>query len=133
MAATNPNDPCAKGPVTCCLDDISIGDGARVRLDALRNAVIALKDKDYRGLEKVFARKLLNHRYDKDQIKKITDYLKTCWFDQKSGWWPSFQPIAPIYAEGLLRAMKPERKCASLSKGFRKPPRRENLRRREPS
>lgn len=105
MAATNPNDPCAKGPVTYCLDEISVGDDARVRLDALRQAVIDLKDNDYRGLEKVFAKKLFNKFYNKEQIKKITGYLKNCWFDEKTGWWPSFQPIAPIYAEGLLRAL----------------------------
>jgi hypothetical protein len=105
MAATNPNDPCAKGPVTYCLDELSTRDDAHARLDALRAAIIRLKEKQYRGLEKVFATHLFKDFYNKEQVKKITNYLKSCWFDEKSGWWPSFQPIAPIYAEGLLTAL----------------------------
>lgn len=105
MAATNPNDPCAKGPITYCLDEMSTGKDARSRLSALADACVKLKSKNYQGLEQVFATHLLKYCYNKEQVKKIAAYLKECWFNEKTGWWPSFQPIAPIYAEGLLKTL----------------------------
>ena len=105
MGFWNPNDPVAKGPVTSCLDALSVRDDARARLDELRKAIIALRPREFRGLEKVFARYLFTSFYDKSKIRKSTHYLRTYWFDEKTGWWPSFQPIAPIYARGLLRGL----------------------------
>lgn len=105
MGAFNPNDPVAKGPLTCCLDALSVRDDARARLDDLRKAIIGLRARKFSGLEKVFARYLFRHFYDRPKVGKITDYLSTYWFDEKTGWWPSSQPIAPIYALGLLHGL----------------------------
>ena len=99
------NDPVAKGPVTRCLDELSVRADARARLTELRKAIITLRTKEFRGLENIFASHLFRDFYNKRQIRKITDYLRTYWFDEETGWWPSFQPIAPIYALGLLRGL----------------------------
>ena len=118
MGFMDPNVPVAKGPVTYCLDELSTRKDARQRLDNLRVAIIGLKTKEFRGLEEVFAEHLLAHIYrgpKKKNIKKVTDYLKSYWFDEKTGAWPHFQPIAPIYANGLLKTLN-----ASL--GARRPP-----------
>ena len=105
MAGFAPNDPVAKGPVTVCLDQISTGKDARARLERLRREIIALERAHYRGLEGVFAEHLFAGFYNADQIRRITEYLKRYWFDEETGWWPAFQPIAPIYALGLVQTL----------------------------
>lgn len=121
MGFWEPYAPAAKGPVTFCLDELSKRPDARQRLGELRDAIIDLGGKGksgkgggFRGLEKVFAKHLLAHIYrdpkdpakpDKTKIDKVTKYLKTSWFDEETGWWPHFQPIAPIYAHGLLKTL----------------------------
>ena len=105
MAFVGPNDPVAKGAVTYCLDQISVRPDARELLDALRRAIAALHGADFRGLERVFAEHLLRHVYDANGVTSITNYLRQYWFDEATGWWPAFQPIAPIYARGLLQTL----------------------------
>lgn len=104
MAGFGVNDSVAKGPVTICLDQISIQANARARLEALRRALVALAPQ-YGGLETVFAEHLFKDFYTPDQIAKLSEYLKRYWFDVETGWWPVFQPIAPIYALGLLQTL----------------------------
>jgi hypothetical protein len=98
-------DSVAKGPVPRCLDDISGRQNARERLVALRQGILGLRDQSYRGLEKVFATHLFQGFYSAEQTEQITRYLATNWFSQATGWWPAFQPIAPIYATGLLQTL----------------------------
>ena len=99
--------PVAKGPVLRCLDALSVRDDARSRLDKLQTEIIGLRGQEFQGLEGVFDRFLftVTGLYPRDQIDKITAHLKTHWFSQETGWWPWFQPIAPIYALGLLRTL----------------------------
>jgi len=98
-------DSVAKGPVTRCLDDLSVRPNARDSLVALRQGILELRDQSYRGLEEVFATSLFPGFYTAEQIEHITRYLGTNWFSQATGWWPAFQPIAPIYAIGLLQTL----------------------------
>ena len=95
----------AKGPVPRCLDDLSVRPDARERLAALRQGILGLRDQSYRGLEQVFATYLFRGFYSAEQAEQITRYLATNWFSQATGWWPAFQPIAPIYAVGLLQTL----------------------------
>ena len=105
MAFAGPNDSVAKGPVTVCLDQMSVRVDARARLEALRQAIINLAPAGYRGLEGVFAQYLFPGFYDGDQIARLSEYLGRYWFSEATGWWPEFQPIAPIYATGLLHTL----------------------------
>lgn len=109
MGPVQPDDPAAKGPVTECLDAISVASDARNRLTTLQQAIFDIQAVNFRGLEDVFARHLFQEFYTADQIVSIVEYLRTNWFTE-TGWWPSFQPIAPIYALGLLQTLR-----ASLS------------------
>ena len=104
MAFVAPNDPVGKGPVTVCLDDLSTGANARADLERLRNAIVAIGP-SFQGLENVFAQHLLPVRYSAQQIPRITAYLREFWFDEATGWWPTFQPIAPVYAMGVIQTI----------------------------
>jgi hypothetical protein len=99
------DDPVAKGPVTRCLDELSTRPDGRERLTVLRQAIRDIGGQEFHGLEEVFARYLFPDFYDRDQIRRITEYLRTYWFSQATGWWPAFQPIAPIYGLGLLQSL----------------------------
>ena len=105
MAFVNLNDSVAKGAVTWCLDKLSVRPDARDRLTELRDGIAALRGENFRGLERVFAERLFNYFYDPDQVASITRYLRQYWFDEATGWWPAFQPIAPVYALGLLQTL----------------------------
>lgn len=104
MAFAGPNDSVAKGPVTVCLDRMSIAADARPRLEALRSAIAALAQ-GYQGLEGAFAQYLFPGFFTADLIAQLSDYLGRNWFSEATGWWPAFQPIAPIYATGLLHTL----------------------------
>lgn len=105
MALLPIHDPVAKGAVTRCLDALSIQADARPRLEVLRAAVIGLRDRQFVGLEAVFAEHLFREFYTAGQIAAITAYLGRYWFSEETGWWPGFQPVAPIYAHGLIQAL----------------------------
>lgn len=105
MALLPLHDPVAKGAVTRCLDAVSIQTDARPRLERLRSAIIGLRDQQFARLEAVFAEHLFRNIYTADQIAAITAYLARYWFSEETGWWPAFQPIAPIYAQGLIQAL----------------------------
>jgi len=105
MAFAGPNDSVAKGPVTVCLDQMSIRDDARPRLEALRQAIMALAPAGYRGLEGAFTQYLFPGFFNAEQIARLSEHLGRYWFSEATGWWPEFQPIAPIYATGLLHTL----------------------------
>jgi hypothetical protein len=105
MGFAPPDDPVAKGPVTRCLDELSVDNDARRKLTALRQALIGLQGSGFDGLERVFAEHLFRPYYPQDQVDALTAYLKTNWFSPETGWWSHYQPIAPIYALGLIQAL----------------------------
>jgi len=100
--------PCVKGPVTYCLDVLSARPDARELLQRLGDAIAGLRHIEFRGLHEVFARYLLSPVLGGRDVAKLTDYLKNYWFDEKSGeaFFPSFQPIVPIYAIGMLKTIE---------------------------
>lgn len=105
MGFAPPDSPIAKGPATHCLDELSTGKGARKALTELRKGIASLKSKNFRGLEHVLAERLFAYFYSQASIKKVTEYLGTYWFNEEMGWWQDLQPIAPIYAVGLLKTL----------------------------
>jgi hypothetical protein len=105
MGYAPPSSPVAKGPVLHCLDQLSVRDRAREKLEQLRAEVLRVRARDFRGLEEVFSRSLFTDFYTADQIAMIAAHLRSHWFDETTGWWPPFQPVAPIYALGLLRTL----------------------------
>jgi hypothetical protein len=95
----------SKGPATHCLDQLSIAKGARKGLTDLSKGIASLRSKNFRGLERVFAERLFAPFYSAARIQKVTEYLATYWFNEEMGWWPHLQPIAPIYAVGVLKTL----------------------------
>jgi hypothetical protein len=104
MAFVAPNDPVGKGPVTVCLDRMSTGVNARAKLQLLKEKIFELAP-DFPGLEGVFQQYLLPEIYSPAESTAIANYLKQYWFDEATGWWPTFQPIAPIYAMGVTQTI----------------------------
>lgn len=100
----------AKGPVCAFLDDLSQSKDAAAGLQALANDLGRLKD-SYAGLVGVLDRHLFK-TVEKDRRKVINAYLRDTWFNTKNGWWGHLQPIAPVYAQGLEKAIE-----ESLGKG----------------
>jgi hypothetical protein len=100
--------PCVKGPVTYCLDALSARPDARELLQRLGDAISGLRHIEFRGLQEVFARYLLSPVLGGRDVPGLTEYLKDYWFDEKSGdaFFPNFQPIAPIYATGMLKTIE---------------------------
>ena len=66
-------DSVAKGPVTRCLDNLSVRSDARENLAALRQRILELRDQSYRGLEGVFATYLFPGFYNAGQIEHIVN------------------------------------------------------------
>ncbi|HUK08424.1 MAG TPA: hypothetical protein VLX09_11190 [Stellaceae bacterium] len=98
--------PVLKGPVPHCLERVSKGKGARARLQQLAAAVQAIAPQ-YRGLENVLDENLLIYVFNEKQRKVITEHLRRNWFDDNSpdAFFPG-QPVASIYAKGLLKALE---------------------------
>jgi hypothetical protein len=105
MAFAAKDDPVAKGAVTYCLDALSVDTANGVtRLAALRSAMMAAAP-DFANLAGIFGSNLFPFFYDATQIAAITRHLNDKWFNPATAWWPAFQPIAPIYAHGLLQTL----------------------------
>lgn len=97
--------PCAKGAICFCLDEFSQGRGARARITKLRDAIAALAP-SYEGLAEVFDQYLMSHVIDDaDQRQKIVAHLKKFWFDTDSKPFFPGEPVAKIYAEGVLQTL----------------------------
>lgn len=108
MGPFAPQHPCAKGPLTYCLDELSLKKDAAALMKKLGNEIIRLEPKDFRGLETVFETYLLQEIYrDAAKSAKVAAYLKRFWFDETSPdvFFPEIQPIAPVYALGVLKAL----------------------------
>lgn len=97
--------PCAKGAICYCLDEFSKGRGARSRIAKLRDAIAALAP-SYAGLAKVFDEYLMSHVItDADQRQKIVTHLENFWFEPDSKPFFPDEPVARIYAEGVLETL----------------------------
>src|SRR5262245_59467073 len=104
----DPDWPCAKGPVRFGLDTISSMLDGRARLEQLRNAITALASVNYRGLETALEVHVLRPIYpNPNDAAAVAAHLNQHWFDEtsSSAYFPAFQPIAPIYAEGVITAV----------------------------
>jgi hypothetical protein len=104
MAFAAKDDPVAKGAVTYCLDRLSVQVNGAAHLAALRSAIAAARP-NFTNLADVLGRHLFPFFYNATQIAAITKHLNDKWFNPATAWWPAFQPIAPIYADGLLQTL----------------------------
>lgn len=113
-------DPVAKGPVTYCLDQMSVLDQADRHLQSLADAISRLSGKNFDGLEEAFAEYLFAPIYgDRPAlIEKMTRYLHKCWFGPSSrdSYFPDHPNVARIYATGILKTID-----LSLKGGPKKP------------
>lgn len=97
--------PCAKGAICYCLDEFSKGRGARSRIAKLRDAIAALAP-SYEGLAEAFDQYLLSHVItDAGQRQKIVEHLRKFWFEPDSKPFFPADPVAKIYAEGVLKTL----------------------------
>jgi hypothetical protein len=110
MGKRNRSDPVAKGPVTYCLDHLSTKDDACHALTELSDE-IKNDAPEFLHLVDVIDRKLfVPCGMPGDERLEITKYLRDYWFNEVSpdnevspeAEFRHFQPIAPIYANGLL-------------------------------
>lgn len=108
MGPFAPQSPCAKGPVTYCLDELSTKPNAPDLMKKLGDEIYKIEGNDFRDLEKVLEIYLLQVIYnDPGKSAKVAAYLKKFWFDETSAdvFFPEIQPIAPVYATGLLKTL----------------------------
>jgi hypothetical protein len=113
MGFVSSGKPCGKGPIPFCLDEVSRGGNARTRLQQLSDAVKALPS--YQDLATVLDTHLMAYVPEvASQRPKIVDHLKKNWFDELSpdAYFPG-QPVAEIYAKGLLQAVEVSLKAAT--------------------
>jgi len=102
--------PCAKGWVPHCLELCSRIDRARDYLLGLKKAIEQLSP-GYEGLEQALDDHLIARVIVGDgaieRRRKIREHLKANWFDATSSevFFPQ-QPVARIYAEGLLKTLE---------------------------
>ena len=109
MGPFAPQHPCAKGPVTYCLDELSVKNDAPALMQKLADEITKLEANNFHDLEKALETYLLQVVYN-DAVKsaKVAAYLKQYWFDETSSdvFFPEIQPIAPVYAQGLLKTLE---------------------------
>src|SRR5260370_27612186 len=100
---------CEKGPLPYCLDELSMRSSARDLLKELQSAIESLRRDNFDGLEGVFQRFLFPQAgIPEREAAKLTEYLKQYWFDKRSTnlFFAQFQPIAPLYATGILKTLE---------------------------
>jgi hypothetical protein len=101
--------PCTKGPVPYCLDVVSAQPNARPLLEKLRDEIEKLRKDDFRDLEAVFEKFLFEPaNFGADKSSRARSFLQRHWFNEKSpeAYFPAFQPIAPVYATGVLKTLE---------------------------
>lgn len=101
--------PAIKGAIPECLDAMSRHDNARELMKRLRKEIEALRGNAFRTLTNTFAKYLFAPIYQKPKRSQaITGYLGKYWFDESSEFahFPELQPIAPVYAEGILTTLR---------------------------
>jgi hypothetical protein len=109
MSDTFSQCPCAKGPVLYGLDEMSKSAMARENLERLHRAVEELRARSFSGLENVFESALFTPLNVVPQDRRNwTSALAKYWFDENSpsAYFRTLQPIAPTYAEGVLKTIE---------------------------
>jgi len=108
MSPPPPITPIAKGVVCFCLEEFSKGEGARGRVQALRDAVAALAP-GYGGLAEVLDQYLVRHVFTKVATRqKMLEHLKKYWFDDTEDAFfklPAPVSVSKVYGEGLLKTL----------------------------
>jgi hypothetical protein len=100
--------PAIKGSIPECLDAMSRSGNARDLLKGLQGGIEALRARNFENLTDAFAKFLFAPIFpDTKRARAITAYLKSRWFDHssESAYFPELQPVAPIYAEGVLNTI----------------------------
>jgi hypothetical protein len=98
---------CAKGSILYGLDQLSVSDNAREQLEKLARAIGDTANSDFNDLEKTFDHHLFSPlSLEPARTPANIQYLRR-WFDESSpdALFPEFQPVAPIFAMGVLKAI----------------------------
>ena len=98
----------AKGAVLYGLDQISTHEDARTLLKGLYDAIKAKAYLGFKELDVTFDEYLFTPlKMEAATAAAVSSYLKRCWFDAdlKDAYFWEFQPIAPIFAVGIMRAI----------------------------
>jgi hypothetical protein len=99
----------AKGPVLHFLDEMSRRPDARALLEHLQRALEDKSRSNFSNVHEAFDQHLFSPlSVGSATIAGISGYLKKHWTDEKSSdtYFPEFQPVAPIVAEGLLKTLE---------------------------
>lgn len=97
----------SKGPILYYLDEMSRKPNAIELLKQFARGLAEIGSSDYSNLLTVCDH-LLFTPMGAEAIDKISDYLRKHWFEQDSDeiYFPELQPIAPILALGLAKAIE---------------------------
>jgi hypothetical protein len=109
METVPANCPAFKGAIPECLDAMSRRSDARDLMKNLQGGIEALREKGFENLANAFARHMFAPIYQQTKRSRaISGYLRKCWFDESSefAYFPALQPIAPVYAEGILTTLR---------------------------
>jgi hypothetical protein len=109
METVSTDVPAIKGAIPECMDTMSLRSDARALMMNLQDEIEALRDKGFANLANAFGKRLFAPIYqDLKRSRAITGYLKKYWFDESSefAYFPGLQPIAPVYAEGILTTLR---------------------------
>lgn len=99
----------AKGPVLHYLDEMSRRPDARTLLQQLHGGIAENSGNNFVNLHQILDQHLLSPlKVGSATIAAISDYLHKHWTDEHSAdtYFPEFQPIAAIVAEGLLKTLE---------------------------
>ena len=108
MGCAPAGQACAKGAVLFGLDLISTHDNARTLMNALYDALRNKSNSDFPELELTFDQYLFGPLgVEAARATAVRSYLNECWFnaDSKNAYFWEFQPIAPIFAMGVMKAI----------------------------
>ncbi len=103
------SNPVAKGPIPYCLGQMSIRPNARALLEELRSGIESAHSNDFRELAAAFDKYLFQPtNFGAEKGTQATALLQKNWFDARSpdAFFPAFQPIAPLYAAGVLKTLE---------------------------
>jgi hypothetical protein len=109
MESDSMQAPALKGAIPECLDAASRSDNARQLLKNLQAGIESLRKTSFENLTDVFVKHLFTPTFkDSKRTRAIADYLEKHWFDASSdsAYFRDLQPIAPLYAEGILTTLK---------------------------
>jgi hypothetical protein len=100
--------PCAKGSILYGLDQLSTAENARELMERLARAIADKATNDFSELEVTFDHYLFSPlNLEPARTPSNMAYLKR-WFDGnlEDALFPEFQPVAPIFALGVLKTIE---------------------------